>query len=132
MGSHGGRRRGLELPRKIISRELLSIPEVKEIFEKIKDRIGVEAFDHFQEATYEYVMEFSKISPQLAKKISKTLVKEFNLAEETAVQICNIFPRSVPELRTIVLKDPNSGKGMSDEDLAEVLNRINELEDEFG
>ncbi|MHA1733475.1 MAG: hypothetical protein ACTSU5_16120 [Promethearchaeota archaeon] len=120
------------MPRQVLKKELLSLPEVKEILERKKDEIGLEMFDHFQETTYEYVTEFSKIPVAFAKELRKVLTEEFNLPEEFAVQIVNLFPQTVPEIKTILEKEQTVGKKMTDEDLTQLLARINELRDKYG
>lgn len=119
------------MPRKILKKELYSLPEVFEILEKNKEKIGLEEFDHFQETTFEYAAEFSKIPVPLAKDIRKVLTKEFSLPDEFAIQVVNIFPQTIYELRTILEKEMLVGKKMTDDDLNQVLARINDLREKY-
>ncbi len=120
------------MPRKIIQKELISLPEVKEILEKKKEEIGLEMFDHFQETTYDYAVNFSKIPVAFARELRKALTSEFEIPEEYAVQIVNVFPQTVPELKIILEREPIVGKNMTDDDFTNVLARINEMRDKYG
>ena len=77
-------------------KQLISLPEVKEILEKV----DAESLDQIQRWTYDYVSKFSNIDPTIAKKMKQDLIKECNLTEEEAVEILNIMPKSLPELRS--------------------------------
>jgi DNA-directed RNA polymerase subunit F len=74
----------------------LSISEVKEILEKEDP----ESMDQIQRWTYDYVSKFAKLDPKAAKKMKQELVKECELTEEEAVEIVNIRPTTLAELRS--------------------------------
>jgi DNA-directed RNA polymerase subunit F len=76
-------------------RKVISIPEAKEILEKI-DR---EKADQIQKRTLEYATKFSKTTAEKAKEIRKRIEDEGNLTGEEAAEIVNILPRSIEELR---------------------------------
>ena len=59
-----------------------------------------ESMDQIQRWTYDYVSKFSKIEPEAAKKMKQSMVKECNLTEEEAVEIINICPKTMSELRS--------------------------------
>ena len=73
----------------------ISIPEVKEIMEKV----DTESMDQIQRWTYDYVTKFSKIDAKAAKKLKQQLVKECGIQEEEAVEIVNNLPSTEAELR---------------------------------
>ena len=73
----------------------ISIPEVKEIMEKV----DTESMDQIQRWTYDYVTKFSKIDAKSAKKLKQQLVKECGILEEEAVEIVNNLPSTEAELR---------------------------------
>lgn len=73
----------------------ISLAEVKEILEKE----DAEKMDQIQRWTYDYVTKFSKVDSKSAKKIKQDLKKECGLTEEEAVEIINIMPTSLAELR---------------------------------
>ena len=78
------------------SKKAISISEVKEILEKQDP----ETMDQIQRWTYDYVSKFTKMDPQAAKKIKQQLVKECGITEEEAVEIVNIRPTTLAELRS--------------------------------
>ncbi len=80
----------------VVKKRMLSIPEVKEI---LSER-NPESLDQFQRWTYDYVSKFAKIEPKAAKKMKQDLINQCGLTEEEAVEIVNIQPKSLPELRS--------------------------------
>ena len=77
-------------------KKLLTIPEANQILQKI----DVEKADQIQKRTLAYTTKFSKAQADGAKKIRKELETEAGLSEEEAVELVNIMPKSVEELRT--------------------------------
>ena len=77
-------------------KQAVSISEVKEILEKEDP----EKMDQIQRWTHDYVSKFSKIDAKTAKKMKQELVKECELTEEEAVEIINIMPTTLAELRS--------------------------------
>ena len=77
-------------------KQAVSISEVKEILEKEDP----ETMDQIQRWTYDYVSKFSKMDAKDAKKMKQELVKECNITEEEAVEIVNIRPTTLAELRS--------------------------------
>jgi len=74
----------------------ISISEVKEILE----RQDPDSMDQIQRWTYDYVSKFVKIDPKSAKKMKQELVKSCGLTEEEAVELANIRPTTLAELRS--------------------------------
>jgi len=74
----------------------VSVSEVKEILEKV----DLEKMDQIQRWTHDYVSKFVKIDLKQAKKMKQELVKECDLTEEEAVEIVNILPTTLAELRS--------------------------------
>ena len=113
-----------------IEEKIVSIPEVKKIMELVKDRImdidPEEGMSHFQEITYNYVNQFAKLSEQHAQKIKKFLMDKFDLEEIYAINIVNIDPTTVQELKMVIEKS-FIGKTLSDDELQEMLYQISEL-----
>jgi DNA-directed RNA polymerase subunit F len=108
----------------------VSIPEVKEIMENLKDQLQEidtdEEMSHFQEITYNYVNKFAKCDAKTAKKIKKLLIDKYQIEEIYAINIVNVFPQSVPELR-MILEKSFTGKTLTDNQLLELLSQIEEL-----
>ena len=107
----------------------VSIPEVKEIMEYVKEQMeeidNEEGMSHFQEITYNYVNKFVKMDSKTAKKIKDFLMEKYDIEELYAINIINIEPQTIMELR-IILEKSFTGKTFSEEQL-EVL--LEELED---
>jgi len=114
-----------------IDERTVSIPEVKEIMETVKDKIKEidteEGMSHSQEITYNYVNKFAKIDIKPAKKIINFLIEKYNIEELYAINVVNIFPKSVPELR-IILEKSFAGKTFTDEQLEVIIEEIEDLE----
>lgn len=80
----------------IKKKQAISLSEVKEILGKV----DVEEMDQIQRWTYDYVSKFVSIDTKDAKEMKKQLVKECQLTEDEAVEIVNIRPTSLAELRS--------------------------------
>ena len=76
---------------KITKKEMITLPDVKEILEtrKVDERW-----------TYDYVNKFSKITRKQAQKLVGELVSQCGLTEEEAVEVVNILPSSLEEIRS--------------------------------
>ena len=103
----------------------MSIPEVLEVLEDLyKKRKG--EFDSFQEHSLIYARTFSKISAKKVEKIKKMLMDTYELDEEQAVQVINIFPSTVEELRVLFEKDLKASK-LENKDLKDLINKLQDL-----
>ena len=80
----------------IVKKQMITLPEVREILSKQ----DVESMDQIQRWTYDYVSKFAKIEPKAAKKMKQELISQCGLTEEEAVEIVNVLPKSLPELRS--------------------------------
>ncbi|MCS7125852.1 MAG: RNA polymerase Rpb4 family protein [Aigarchaeota archaeon] len=83
--------------KKIISQKPLSLPEVKEILEERREKL-----DSIQLRVLEYTRKYSKLSSEKANELIEELVSRFELTREEAVQIVDICPTHVEELRAIL------------------------------
>ena len=79
-----------------IPKKLLTIPEAHEILQKI----DIEKADQIQKRTLDYTSKFAKATFESAKKFRKELETECGLSEEEAVEVVNVMPKSIEELRT--------------------------------
>ena len=77
-------------------KKLLTIPEANQILQKI----DVDKADQIQKRTLDYTTKFAKSQSDAAKKLKKQLEDDCGLSEEEAVELINIMPKSVEELRT--------------------------------
>ena len=103
----------------VVKKRMISIPEVKEILSKANP----ESMDQIQRWTHDYVSKFSKAEPKAAKKMKSDLISQCGLTEEEAVEIVNILPRSLPELRSFTF-------GWKKLILSETLEKILKIIDE--
>lgn len=78
------------------TKQAISLSEVKEILGKVDP----EEMDQIQRWTYDYVSKFASIDFKNAKEMKKQLIKECELTEDEAVEIVNIRPTSLAELRS--------------------------------
>ena len=86
------------MPRKAIKKQIITIPQVKEILESI----GEEQLDQFQRRSLDYTSKFSKLDSKTAEKLITGLVEKFELEEEEVVQLVNCMPESVEEIRVFL------------------------------
>ena len=103
----------------VVKKRMLSLPEVKEMLSKS----DLESMDQIQRWTHDYVSKFSKTEPKAAKKMKSDLISQCGLTEEEAVEIVNILPRSLPELRSFTF-------GWKKLILSETLGKILKIIDE--
>ena len=113
-----------------IGEKTVSIPEVKKIMETVKEQIekidSEEGLSHFQEITHAYVNKFAKMSEKDAIKIQKFLIDKYEIEEAYAINVVNIDPRTVPELR-MILEKSFAGKSLNEEQLQDLLSQMEEL-----
>jgi DNA-directed RNA polymerase subunit F len=77
-------------------KKILTLSEAHQILEKI----DVEKADQIQKRTLDYTTKFAKITMESAKKLRKQLESDCGLSTEEAVEVINIMPKSIEELRT--------------------------------
>jgi DNA-directed RNA polymerase subunit F len=113
-----------------IKERVVSIPEVKKIMEDVKEKIEKidteEGISHFQEITYNYANKFAKMSEKDGAKLQKFLMDKYGIEEIYAINIVNIYPRTVPELR-MILEKSIAGKALNENDLQDLLYQMEEL-----
>ncbi len=79
----------------IIKREIIALPEVKKILESIP----MDEMDQIQRWTYDYSKKFAKVEYEESKEMIDKLVVEGELTDEEAVELVNVMPKSLEELR---------------------------------
>ena len=77
-------------------KKVLTIAEANQILQKI----DVEKADQIQKRTLDFTTKFSKATAEGAKKLRRQLEADCGLSEEEAVELVNVMPRSMEELRT--------------------------------
>ncbi len=103
----------------IQKKQAISLSEVGEILGKTDP----EDMDQIQRWTYDYVSKFVTIEPKAAKEMRLKLIKECGLTEDEAVEIVNIRPTSMAELRSFTF---GWKKLILAETLQKILNIIKE------
>ena len=79
----------------IIKKEVVTLAQVKEILEATK----ADDMDQIQRWTADYAGKFAKAESKKSQKMVRQLVDECDLTEEEAVEVVNIHPVSLEELR---------------------------------
>lgn len=79
----------------IIKKEIVTLPHVREILESVKP----DDMDQIQRWTADYVTKFAKADSKKAQKMVRQLVDQCDLTEEEGVEVVNIMPVSLEELR---------------------------------
>ncbi len=74
---------------------VITVPEAREILSKIDP----EQTDQIQKRTMDYLLKFSKVDPDKAKKMRKALVEDCGLTLDEATELINVIPKSQEELR---------------------------------
>ncbi len=100
--------------------EEVTLAHVKKIVEETLENSEL---DYMQQITLDYISKFVKINFKHAEDLLNKLIKEFNLERHIAVQIVNILPKTIEELRTIT----QQSKKVKDDDLNKILQRILEV-----
>lgn len=112
------------MPREVIEKREVTIPEAKEILEA-RIREG-EALD-LQRKTYAYLQKFSKCRPEKAGEVVEKLVERYGLKREVAIMLVNILPETVDEARTILTVED---KVFTSEEISEILEVLKECREE--
>ena len=97
----------------IQKKQAISLPEAKQIL----GNVDPEDMDQIQRWTFDYVSKFTSIDAEKAINMKNLLITECNLTEDEAVEIVNIRPTSMAELRSFTF-------GWKKLILAETLDRI--------
>ncbi|MGA9140772.1 MAG: RNA polymerase Rpb4 family protein [Methanocella sp.] len=93
--------------KKVISEELLTLPEVNEALNTIKDereKAG-EELRYEQRRAVEHANTFSKISGKSSRDMVNELLTLEKMKLDIAVRIASLCPRSKDELRSIYAKE---------------------------
>ncbi|MEM0232936.1 MAG: RNA polymerase Rpb4 family protein [Candidatus Nezhaarchaeales archaeon] len=96
----------------------IPLPKVRDLLEM---RQGLGPLESYQVAVLSHASRFSKIPSDKAEKLIEELVDKFKMSRATAVQIVNILPTSVQELRVLLARE---GKVFLTEDLEKILELI--------
>lgn len=114
----------------VLKREIITLSEVKKILESI----SFDEMDQIQRWTYDYSKKFAKTDYGNSKVMIDNLINEGDLTMEEAVELVNVMPKSLEELRaftfgwkklivteklekikSILLSNPDNGNHNKDE-----------------
>ena len=106
------------MPKEIISEEEVTLPQVK----KLLAQRGKEGELSFQQSiTLEHASSFSRMAPAVSVKVVEKILKSYDLNRSQAVQIVNIAPTTIEELKSILSSRSTS---LTDEQLIEIVDLI--------
>ncbi len=106
------------MPKEIISEEEVTLPQVKKLLAQ-RSKEGELSFQ--QSITLEHASTFSRMAPAVATKLVDKLMKSYGLTRAQAVQIVNIAPITIEELRSI--QDTKS-INLTEEQLLEIVDLV--------
>ncbi len=86
------------MSRKPLKEQILTVAQVK----KILDSLGEEKLDQLQRRSLDYASKFSRITPEKAEMLVKSLMERFELEKEEAVLLVNCMPESIEEIRVFL------------------------------
>ena len=101
--------------KKTLNSEPLSLAEAKELIEQRKKE-GELSYE--QNLTLEYTKKFSKLSSDDARALMNELSQIPNITRRHAVEVADIFPKNLDELRLIFSKEHFT---LTDEELQAIL-----------
>ncbi|HDO20923.1 MAG: RNA polymerase Rpb4 family protein [archaeon GB-1867-097] len=108
------------MPKRIIEKKEIPLPEVKNFLEKRKKEGELSTL---QNVTLDYVSKLVKIEEEKAERLREKLIEEYKLSPFTATQIVNILPRNVDELRPLLTLE---GRIFLTSELQKILDTIHE------
>ncbi len=79
----------------VIKKEIITLSEVKKILESIP----MDEMDQIQRWTYDYSKKFAKVDDKIAREMVEKLIDEGELTNEESVELVNVMPKSLEELR---------------------------------
>ncbi len=106
------------MPKEIISEEEVTLPQVK----KLLTQRGKEGELSFQQSiTLEHASSFSRMAPAVSVRVVDKLIKNYDLTRSQAVQIVNISPITIEELKSILSSRTTS---LTDDQMIEIVDLI--------
>ncbi len=106
------------MPKEIISEEEVTLSQVK----KLLTQRGKEGELSFQQSiTLEHAGSFARMAPAVSVKVVEKLIKSFGFTRAQAVQIVNIAPTTLEELKSILSQRSTS---LSEEKMIEIVDLV--------
>jgi DNA-directed RNA polymerase subunit F len=106
------------MPKEIISEEEITLPQVKKVLTQ-RAKEGELSFQ--QSITLEHATSFSKMAPAVSVKVVEKLISNYNVSRSQAVQIVNIAPTTIEELKSVF---DTKMTNLTDEKLMEIVDLI--------
>jgi len=107
-----------DMPKEIIKEEEVTLPQVK----KLLAQRGKEGELSFQQSiTLEHASAFSRMAPAVSAKVVEKLIKIYDLSRSQAVQIVNIAPTTIEELKSILTSRTTN---LTEDQLIEIVDLI--------
>jgi len=107
--------------KRIISTEDISIPEALKLLEERVLSSGQSLDSEVLRNTLDYLRRFSKADPSRVRELIEELVRKFGLARITAIQLVNVMPSSVEEIRSVLGTEKRE---FTDQELQEILETL--------
>ncbi len=112
--------------RRVLEVKELTLPEVKALLEH---RASEAELDRIQRVTLDYVTKFCKLDLDSALKLKQELMDKFGLSEFAAIQVVNIMPETIEELRTLLTRESKTFLTEELEEMLKVLDKYRKKED---
>ena len=106
------------MPKEIVSEEEVTLPQVKKLISK---RSKESDLSFQQTITFEHASAFSRMAPAVATKLVERLKKNFSITQFQAVQVVNIAPTTLEEIKTVL---DSKSTDLTDEQLEEIVELI--------
>jgi DNA-directed RNA polymerase subunit F len=105
------------MPKEKIDEEEVTLAQVK----KLLTQRGKEGELSFQQSiTLEHASAFARMAPAVSAKVVDKIVNSYDLTRSQAVQIVNIAPTTIEELKSTL----SSRTSLTDEQLLEIVDLI--------
>ena len=111
---------------KVLKERNVTLIEVKKILEEKGKK---EELTTIEQTTLEYARKFSKLSYEKALKLMEEL-RKYDISESGLIQIVNIMPETIEELRTILMKEEIELAPEILREITELINTYKEEEEE--
>lgn len=88
------------MSKKILDKREITVSRVKDFLEDLKSKVELTSLQH---VTLDYASKLTRLPSDVAEKLVEELMEKFGLSRLTAVQIVNILPRHIEELRSLLI-----------------------------
>lgn len=88
------------VPKRVIERKEIPVSMVKDFLDGLRSHAELAPIQH---VTFDYASKLVRLPSDVAEKLVEELMENFNLSRLTAVQIVNILPRHIEELRPLLI-----------------------------